>query len=117
MLVRAVLWHRLHLQVGDGGFPRRGSGSRYGDSEHVLRLPDISKQLLQILNHADKGGIQMADLGEAHRSVNSGMSISRTRSAEEPGRRIEAPNLCDGVGNSDGQGRLEGGHRAAVIGI
>ena len=70
---------------------------------------------LQILDHGDERGVQMADLRKAHRGVHSGMCITRARTAEEPGRRIEAPNLCDRIGNSHGQGRLEGARESVWV--
>ena len=76
---------RLH-HVGDGGLHGGRTGTAHRQGEPVIRLPDVTQQLLHLAHQGDIEGIEMADRRAAQGLQHRGVGIGRSRTQQQPVR-------------------------------
>ena len=72
--------------VGDGGLHGGRTGAAHRQGEPVVRLPDVTQQLLHLAHQGDIQRIEMADRRAAQSLQHRGVGIGWSRTQQQPVR-------------------------------
>ncbi len=76
-------------EIAQRGFHARAAGPRHRDGEPVLGLQDETQQLLHLVHHGDKLGVQVAQQRVRHRAQHARMHGARSRAQQDARGGIE----------------------------
>ena len=99
--------------VGDGGLHGGRTGAAHRQGEPVVRLPDVTQQLLHLAHQGDIQRIEMADRRAAQSLQHRGVGIGRPRTEQQAvwrgdGTQRAAVGGIDGGQHGERSQKLEG---------